>query len=117
MRRLALAAAAVSWLSVAPAAPAHAATPWPVFTLQNTFLPGDLSLSQGDTLTLTNLESSPHDIWADALGPDGAPLFRSDTIYGAGQSAPVAGVSSLEPGAYGFYCSVHTEMRGSIVVA
>ena len=116
MRRLALAAAAVSWLAVVPSAPAHAATSWVTFAIQNRFLPGDLTIAPGDTLTLVNLESSPHDVWSDLTGPSG-PLFHSETLYNAGESAPVVGVSSLEPGAYGFYCSVHEDMRGSIVVA
>ena len=123
MRRAAAAAAAVTWLAVVPAAPAReaagtgAATPWVVTTVATRYVPADLTIAPGDTLTLLNLENAPHDGGSDGVGSDGRPLFRSATLYRAGQAAPVNGVAALETGAYGFYCSVHTEMRGSIVVA
>ena len=42
-------------------------------------------------------------------------LFGTPLI-GPGQSAPVAGVEALAPGDYGFYCSLHANMRGTITV-
>jgi plastocyanin len=111
MRRLtavAVAAAAVSWLATSPAA---AATPYHIATIADTYVPASWTIAPGDTLTLVNLENSPHDV----VSEDG--LFRSATLYGAGTTAPVVGVSSLEPGGYAFYCSVHPYMRGSITVS
>jgi spore coat protein A len=114
MRTFSVVAAAVA-VALAPAMPAHAATPRFVVAVATTFVPGDQTITAGDPLTLVNAEPSPHDITSTDLGSDGFPLFLSETLYQPG-TTPVRGVEALEPGAYAYYCSVHLEMRGSIVV-
>ena len=95
--------------------PARAATvPWQVVAQQNTFVPGDVVIRQGDSLTLTNADLAVHDVTASDVGPNG-PLFRSATI-GPGKQAPVLGVSALDPGLYPFVCSVHDGMVGTLQV-
>lgn len=57
-----------------------------------------------------------HDVVAEDAGPDGMPLFRTPLI-GTGQSAPVEGLDRVESGrSYGFFCSLHTNMRGTLTV-
>jgi spore coat protein A len=115
MRRAFAVAAAVT-AALAVTTPAHAATPSYVVSGAIRFLPGDISVQRGATLTLVNADPAAHDVTAVDVGPAG-PLFRSATIDRPGQTAVVAGVESLDPGVYEFYCSVHTEMRGTVSVA
>ncbi|HEU0131757.1 MAG TPA: cupredoxin domain-containing protein [Mycobacteriales bacterium] len=115
MRR-ALAAVAAVVAAFAVTTPAHAATVPYVVSAAFLFTPGDVSVARGETLTLVNLDPAAHDVTALDVGP-GGPLFRSATIDRPGQTAVVTGVESLEPGVYEFYCSVHTEMHGTVSVA
>lgn len=87
-----------------------------VVTAAFQFLPPSPGVSQGDTLTYVNADIAPHDVMADENGPDGLPLFYSDVVGTGGQS-DVRGVSSLPPGAYGFFCSVHPSMTGTLTVS
>src|SRR4051812_41593577 len=70
---------------------------------------GDVTMSQGETLTFQNLDLQNHDVTANDKGSDGKPLFASSTI-GFGQNAKVEGAQKLGPGTYKFYCSVHPFM-------
>jgi plastocyanin len=89
-----------------------------------TFVPGDddtsaapLRVVQGSTLRFANLDVlAPHTVTAVATAADGTPLFDSGAPTAAGATSTVAGVSSLAPGEYLFYCRVHTQMRGVLRV-
>jgi plastocyanin len=60
---------------------------------------------------------APHNVTSTARGPDGAPLFRSDTI-GAGSTSPVEGAQYLSGGSYPFYCTLHgLSMGGQLLVS
>ena len=76
---------------------------------------GDVTMSQGETLTFQNLDLQNHDVTANDKGADGKPLFASPTI-GFGQSAKVEGAQNLKPGSYKFYCSVHPFMTATLTV-
>ena len=80
------------------------------------YVPPSVSVAQGDTLTYVNADVAPHDVTSDATGPDNLPIFYSDVVGTGGQSN-VRGVSSLAPGTYGFYCSVHPTMTGTLTVS
>jgi hypothetical protein len=54
-------------------------------------------------------------VTADQEGGDGKALFASEAIEG-GKSAPVNGVEFLTTGDYGFHCSVHPFMKGTLHV-
>jgi plastocyanin len=70
----------------------------------------------GGKLSFTNLDFVQHDVTSDDNGPNGRPLFRSKLI-GLGEAAPVDGVEKLPSGkSYGFFCSVHPGMRGTLIV-
>jgi outer membrane protein assembly factor BamB len=68
-----------------------------------------VTVQQGGSVTYTNLDAAQHDV----LSVDG--LFGTPLI-GAGQQVPVSGVEALPPGSYGFYCSLHANMQGTLSV-
>ena len=70
----------------------------------------------GGPLSFTNLDLPQHDVVADRTAPDGTPLFRTPLV-GLGQTVPVEGLDRVQSGqTYGFYCSIHPGMRGSLIV-
>lgn len=75
------------------------------------YLTPAVAAAHGDTLRFTNLDSvAQHDVDSDQAG-----LFDSPLIS-AGESTLVAGVEKLEPGTYGFHCSIHSWMKGTLSV-
>ncbi|HVF04145.1 MAG TPA: cupredoxin domain-containing protein [Frankiaceae bacterium] len=102
-------------VSLPPAAQAAPASPV-VLSVAQTYAPSDVQVARGSSLTLVNADADRHDITAldeDALG---RPLFETP-VLSPGQAAPVAGVESLPPDTYQFFCSVHEYMRGTVTVA
>ena len=76
----------------------------------------EVTIDQGQSITFQNSDQTAiHDVTADKDGSDGKALFKSDTI-GGGKTAPVNGVEFLTTGDYGFHCSVHPFMTGTIHV-
>jgi outer membrane protein assembly factor BamB len=70
----------------------------------------------GNKVSYTNVDNVLHDVTASDKAPDGRPLFQSKLI-GLGESAPIEGTEKLAAGkSYGFYCSVHPGMKGTIQV-
>jgi plastocyanin len=114
-RAAVLLAAALATTAVAPLASADpAAEEHQVATSGNTYVPPEILIASGDTLTHTNFDAELHDLISDDLGPDGQPWFKSELI-GFGESAPVP-VAHLPRGVYAFYCSIHPFMRGKLYV-
>jgi plastocyanin len=70
----------------------------------------------GGPLSFVNLDPVQHDVSSDAKEPDGRPLFSSK-LSGLGEVSPVQGLDKVQSGqTYGFYCSIHPGMRGTLVV-
>jgi plastocyanin len=70
----------------------------------------------GGPLSFANLDLPQHDVVADELAPDGTPLFSS-RLSGIGEVVPVEGLDRVQSGRqYGFYCSIHPGMRGTLLV-
>jgi polyvinyl alcohol dehydrogenase (cytochrome) len=67
-------------------------------------------MSKGGTLSYTNLDPVKHNVVSSSAG-----LFRSD-FAGLGKTVPVVGADKLPAGQYGFYCSLHTGMQGTLIV-
>lgn len=127
---IALVAAAVATL-VPAGSPSRAGSAAHVVTHRSTFVPGDdelgplkLTVTQGTTLTITNLDAfAGHELNSDDLTADGPDsdshpdyLFASPGVNFR-DSAPVLGVEALAPGTYGFHCAVHLDnMHGTLVV-
>ncbi len=77
-------------------------------TMQNNeFVPDDLAVNVGDTVTWTNQDEVPH----TATGED-RDVLQSGTI------APGASFSQVFPeaGEFGYFCEFHPNMTGTIVV-
>jgi plastocyanin len=68
----------------------------------------------GQVATFQDQDGVPHNVTASGIGPDGAVLFRSETID-SGQ-APVNGTQYLAAGSYAFVCTVHPDMAANLVV-
>jgi hypothetical protein len=75
-----------------------------------------VTIAQGESLVFRNIDVDPHNVTASQAGPDGRPLFASETI-GPGKQAPVHGAEYLPTGRYGFLCSVHPFMTGTLTVS
>lgn len=79
----------------------------------------------GDSVSFTNTDIAAHDIVSDEPHPygtaswcsEGSPcsLFKSD-LAELGQTVEVQGVPALRPGSYGFYCSLHQWMTGTLLI-
>jgi plastocyanin len=70
----------------------------------------------GGPVSYVNLDPVQHDVTSDAKAPDGQPLFKSK-VSGLGEVSPVQGLDRVQSGqTYGFYCSIHPGMRGTLVV-
>lgn len=113
MRRLAVALACAG--AALSGAPASAAAPAYVSTVNSLYVPGDVTVVQGGTLTLVNGENIAHDVVSSDV-EDGSPLFQSSVVLGVGATAEVRRVPTLTPGIYPFFCSVHEYMRGTLTV-
>jgi plastocyanin len=118
MRRAAVALAALPLAFVtAPATAGTAPGGLPdnvVLTIEDTYVPFNLTVKQGQTLDLVNLENSPHDFVAREW-LDGRPYFQSDVVLAGGRTN-VRRVETLLPSAYPFYCTVHDTMSGLLTV-
>lgn len=75
----------------------------------------NVTMDQGERLTFQNLDVVGHDVTATQRGPDGRALFRTP-IIGGGQEVFVEGSQYLTTGSYGFVCSIHPEMTGTLNV-
>ena len=106
-----LAVAGLFW--AAPALGDATITAGPV---PNQFSTTDATIDQGQNVTFQNSDRTAlHDVTADSNGSDGKAMFASETIEG-GKTSPVKGVEFLTTGDYGFHCSVHPFMKGTLHV-
>ena len=69
-------------------------------------------LPQGTDLYLFNLNVWGHSMYSELNGLNDR-LFWSELVP-FGKSTLVNGVSDLQPGSYGFYCSNHEDMKGTL---
>jgi plastocyanin len=79
------------------------------------YIAGDISISQGEKVSFTNLDTTVHDVTAKAVGADGKPVFGSAYTNPLG-SQTVVGTDYLTTGSYQYYCSIHPYMTGTITV-
>lgn len=114
-RRGTLLAATVA-LGLALAPPAARADEQIVAAPPNRYVDSDVAIDQGERVTFTNNDTVMHDVVAQQKGADGKPLFASPLVS-TGRSAPVAGTEHLTTGDYGFFCSLHPQMTGTLRVS
>jgi plastocyanin len=115
MRRLPVLLAAAAVLAVPASARADkvvtAETVW-------RFDASTYTIAQGEALAFHNDDQQspgPHNVTAMTNGADGKPLFASQTIP-KDQTTAVDGAKALQPGRYGFECTVHPFMQATLVV-
>lgn len=113
-------------LIASPGAEALIATTHPGSTATSYSSPVFFS-PRGASLTYANLDIDVHDIRSDdnrnggsapfcaGFPQGGCPLFYSEQI-GQGEVTRVHGTELLDQGTYGFYCSLHTWMTGTLLV-
>ena len=70
------------------------------------FSPMSLTVSNGETVTWKNLDGEPHTVVSDAG------VFRSGGL----DQNDIFTFKFDKPGTYGFLCSIHPSMMGTIVV-
>jgi plastocyanin len=68
----------------------------------------------GGTVAQLTVTGSNHNVTANANGPDGKALFRSNTITGG--STPVNGTQYVSAGSYPFICTIHPNMQATLNV-
>ena len=96
-----------------PAGGAIVAVPGSTYT---TYATPVMVTQVGGPLNFMNFDLPQHDVIADEKGPDGRPLFQSK-LSGLGEVAPIEGLDRVKSGqTYGFFCSLHPGMRGSLIV-
>jgi plastocyanin len=71
------------------------------------FSPATLTIAAGSTVTWTNLDAAPHTITADDTSQFASGNIAQNGIFVHTFSAP---------GTYAYHCSIHTSMKGTIIV-
>lgn len=93
-----------------PGVPAAAAAA--AITAQGfTFKPDALQVSAGTTVTWTNNDSAPH------TATSGTPAAKDGRFRGdLGGSGGKFSFTFAQAGTFGFFCEIHTDMKGTITV-
>ena len=83
------------------------------------FVGGPFSQEAGTAAEISNPgapNTAAHNAFSDDLGPDGGPLFYS-SLAQPGETRRVKGTEYLGEGSYGFVCTLHGGMTGTLEVS
>jgi polyvinyl alcohol dehydrogenase (cytochrome) len=98
-----------------PTVPGVPGAPIVAVSTSGGYAPPSVSITQGSLATFANVDpTASHDVTARDRS-NGKPLFGSD-LLAAGETTEVAGTDKLVPGRYGFLCSIHPAMQGTLEV-
>lgn len=103
----ALSLAVLSAHAAAPAASVQSATTYQVDIRNFHFQPAQLVVPVGASVTWTNHDEEPHVVTSAGGGFKSSPALDTDDHYRAVFD---------KPGTYAYYCSIHPQMVGTIVV-
>jgi plastocyanin len=81
----------------------------PVAAFYGKYVTASVVMFQGGSGVFRNLDVAPHDVTSNAG------LFGSATV-GLAKTTPVLGLNTLSPGKYGFFCRIHPNMKGTLIV-
>ena len=70
------------------------------------FVPVDIIVKAGDTVTWTNEDSAPHTV------EDSDKILSSDEL----SKGDAYSFTFTKPGKYGYICGIHPSMKGSVMV-
>ena len=73
-----------------------------------------VTISQGGTLSIVNLDNVEHTATADAVDKSGNPLF--DRWVQPGHTETIGKASKLAAGTYTFHCTFHPSMTATLIV-
>lgn len=73
------------------------------------FVPAEVKVRAGATITVMNEDSAPHTLTATE-----GDAFDTGTIEGGASSTFTA---PSKPGSYPFFCSIHPQMQGTLIVS
>lgn len=71
------------------------------------YVPNPIRVRVGQTITWTNKDTDPHDVTSEKYAFFSGPL----AMGGSFRWTP------LKPGTYAYFCTIHPEMRGTIIVS
>lgn len=73
------------------------------------YSPATLTVAPGATITVTNKDAAPHDV-----DSDDRTSFNTKPV---GKGGTFTFTAPMTPGTYGYFCSVHPDMHGTLIVA
>lgn len=88
--------------------PAPAAQQHTVDIKSFAFAPATLTVKKGDKVTFTNKDSAPHTATSVGTGWDSGNLSKNQSF--------TLDTATLAPGTYQYLCSLHTSMKGTLIV-
>lgn len=92
-----------------------ASQPGDVVTISDSaFLPAELTVAAGTTVTWSHQDSRRHNVVSGDAGAAGAGAVFASPILSQGQSFSF---SFAAAGRYPYFCDLHPEMRGTVVVS
>ena len=83
------------------------------------FSPSTLTISVGDSVTWTNMDSAPHTVTSDSGSELDSGTLSGSSSGGYYSSSTVGGSYShtfATAGTYAYHCGIHASMEGTIVV-
>jgi FtsP/CotA-like multicopper oxidase with cupredoxin domain len=81
---------------------------------QGSYKTPNVTVAAGGTVTVQNQATITHTVTSDIDGAGGKPLFNVKVPAGETRSFTIAG--TMANGDYGFHCSIHPTMRGTLRV-
>ncbi len=80
----------------------------------SSYSPKSTTIEQGSVIKVVNKDTMTHTVTSVAVDSEGDPLF--DLVVAARQTDTLVVPATLAAGKYPFYCTIHPNMRGTLVV-
>jgi plastocyanin len=80
------------------------------------FVPSDVVINEGGSLSLTNLDTTSHNVACQQVDPVTLQPICSSPYANPQQTVATAGVAALPPGSYPMHCQLHPQMTATLTV-